>query len=172
MTLLKLRPASIQTLATDGDVQLGGYDWDLRVVDYVAEAFQKAHGVDPRENATAMGRLFNAATEAKHALERPQPGHDPPGLEGRAIEVPLPREKFEELTADLLERTAYTTRQLLATAGLEWKNVSRVLLVGGSTRMPMVPRMLTPADRHEPDHTVQSRRSRRPRRGASTPISC
>jgi molecular chaperone DnaK len=153
-TLLKLSPASIQTLATDGDVQLGGYDWDLRVVDYVAEAFLKAHGVDPRENATAMGRLFNAATDAKHALSARNQATLRLDYEGHAIEVPLTREKFEDLTGDLLERTAYTTRQLIATAGLSWKDISRVLLVGGSTRMPMVPRMLRQLTGMEPDRSV------------------
>jgi molecular chaperone DnaK len=154
VTLLKLAPASIQTLATDGDVQLGGYDWDLRVVDYVAEAFKKAHGVDPRENATAMSRLFNAATDAKHALSARSQATIRLDYAGHAIEVPLTREKFEELTGDLLERTAYTTRQLLATAGLSWKDVSRVLLVGGSTRMPMVPQMLRQLSGIAPDHSV------------------
>jgi len=153
-TLLKLSPASIQTLATDGDVQLGGYDWDLRVVDHVAEAFQKAYGVDPRQNAKAMGRLFNAATDAKHALSARSQATLRLDYEGHAIEVPLTREKFEDLTGDLLERTAYTTRQLLGAAGLTWKDVSRVLLVGGSTRMPMVPRMLRQLTGIEPDHSV------------------
>ncbi len=70
------------------------------------------------------------------------------------MEIPVSREQFEELTADLLERTAYTTRQLLAAAGMEWKDISRVLLVGGSTRMPMVVEMLRKLSGMEPDHTV------------------
>jgi molecular chaperone DnaK len=154
VTLLKLSPGSIQTLATDGDVQLGGYDWDLRVVDYVAEAFKKAHAIDPREDARAMGRLFNAAIDAKHAMSARSQSTIRLDYAGHSIEVPLTRERFEELTGDLLERTAYTTRQMIATAGLDWKNVSRVLLVGGSTRMPMVPRMLRALSGIEPDRSV------------------
>ena len=64
------------------------------------------------------------------------------------------REQFEELTADLLERTAYTTRQILMAAGIRWNDVSRVLLVGGSSRMPMVERMIRDLSGLEPDHTV------------------
>ena len=70
------------------------------------------------------------------------------------MEVPVTREQFEEMTADLLERTAYTTRQLLAAAKMEWKDVTRLLLVGGSTRMPMVVDMLRQLSGIEPDHTV------------------
>ena len=75
-------------------------------------------------------------------------------MPGRSLEVPLVRDQFEEMTADLLERTAYTSRQLLAAAGLQWKEVNRILLVGGSTRMPMVPRMLQKLTGIEPDRTV------------------
>ena len=70
------------------------------------------------------------------------------------MEVPVTREQFDEMTADLLERTAYTTRQLLAAAKMEWKDISRLLLVGGSTRMPMVVDMLRQLSGIEPDHTV------------------
>jgi molecular chaperone DnaK len=153
-TLLKLSPGSIQTIATDGDVQLGGYDWDLRLVDFAAEAFQKAHGLNPRESPAAIGRLFNAAAEAKHSLSARSQAAIRVDYNGHAMELPITREKFEELCADLLERTAYTTRQLIGAAGLSWKDVQRVLLVGGSTRMPMVPRMLHALTGIVPDHSV------------------
>jgi molecular chaperone DnaK len=68
--------------------------------------------------------------------------------------MPIARTQFEEMTADLLERTAYTTRQLLAAAKLQWKDITRLLLVGGSTRMPMVANMLRQMSGIEPDHTV------------------
>lgn len=154
VTLLKLAPGNIQTIATDGDVQLGGYDWDLRIVEYAAEAFKKLNGVDPRENPSATGRLFNAAVDAKHALSARAQTLIPVDYAGRSLEVPLTRQQFEQMTADLLERTAYTTRQLLTAAKMQWKNVNRVLLVGGSTRMPAVPAMLQQLTGLLPDHTV------------------
>lgn len=154
VTLLKLSPGNVRTLATDGDVQLGGYDWDLRVLNYVADAYTKAHGVDPRQDPRAVSRLFQAAAEAKHTLTARSQTSVRLEHNGLSVEVPLSRQKFEELTADLLERTSYTTRQLLAAAKFRWKDVSRVLLVGGSTRMPMVGRMLQELSGLVPDHTV------------------
>ena len=78
--------------------------------------------------------------------------------------MPVRREQFEELTADLLERTSYTSRQLLAAAGLQWQDVNRILLVGGSTRMPMVP-ACSAVDRPGAGPHGQSRRGGRPRGG-------
>jgi molecular chaperone DnaK len=75
-------------------------------------------------------------------------------MTGRSSEVQITREQFEEMTADLLDRTSYTTRQLLAAANLEWKNIDRLLLVGGSTRMPMVHAMLRQLSGKEPDASV------------------
>ncbi len=153
-TLLRLAPGNIQTIATDGDVQLGGHDWDLRMAEYVADQFQKAHGVDPRQDAAAMNRVLAAVIDAKHTLSARSRAIVRADVGGHMMEVPVTREQFQEMTADLLERTAYTTRQLLAAAKMRWKDVSRLLLVGGSTRMPMVVNMLRQLSGLEPDHTV------------------
>lgn len=153
-TMLRLSPGEFRTLATDGDVQLGGHDWDGRLVDYAAEVFRNRHGQDPREDPAALARLYDAAVEAKHALSARSQATIRVEHGGHVLDVPVAREQFEELSADLLERTAYTSRQLLAEAGLRWQDVSRVLLVGGSTRMPMVPRMLQQMTGIAPDRTV------------------
>jgi molecular chaperone DnaK len=153
-TLLRLSPGRIETLATDGDVQLGGHDWDLRLADYVADRFQASHGLDPRQDPAAISRVLAAVIDAKHALSARSRAAVHLDLSGRQMEIPITRQQFDEMTADLLERTAYTTRQLLAAARLEWKDVSRLLLVGGSTRMPMVVEMLQKLTGMEPDHTV------------------
>ena len=153
-TLLRLPPGKVHTLATDGDVQLGGHDWDQRLVDYAAEAFLKSHGLDPRQDPAALNRLFQAVMEAKHTLSARNRATIRIEYAGRTSEVQVTREQFEEMTADLLERTAYTSRQLLAAAGLQWQDVNRILLVGGSTRMPMVSRMLQKLTGIEPDRTV------------------
>ncbi|MHC4405026.1 MAG: Hsp70 family protein [Planctomycetota bacterium] len=151
-TLIRLGPGDVRTLATDGDVQLGGYDWDTRLVDHVAEWFKQSFGRDPRKDLAALKRLYGAVVEAKHALTARSRATIAIDFGGYSREETVTREDFEELTADLLERTSYTTRQLVRVAELEWKDVSRVLLVGGSTRMPMVARMLESLSGIAPDH--------------------
>lgn len=153
-TLLRLAPGDVRTLATDGDVQLGGHDWDARLAAYAAEAFKEAHGCDPRDDPAALNRLYGEVVEAKHALSARSRSLIRLEYAGRAAEIPVSRDQFEEMTADLLERTSYTIRQLLAAAQLEWKDVSRILLVGGSTRMPMVSRKLQELTGIVPDRTV------------------
>lgn len=153
-TLLRLSPGDIRTLATDGDVQLGGHDWDTRLLNYVAEAFKQLHGLDPREDQASFNRLYATIVEAKHTLSARSRAAIRFDYKGLAGELAITREQFEEITADLLERTAYTSRQLLVAAKLQWPDVGRVLLVGGSTRMPMVPRMLQQAAGVDPDRTV------------------
>ena len=154
VTLLKLAPGDIRTLATDGDVQLGGHDWDLRLLDFVAESFKQAHGLDPREDPGAFNRLYSLVVEAKHTLSARSRTSIRVDHAGETLDVDVTREKFEELTADLLERTSHTTRGLLKDTGLDWPDVSRILLVGGATRMPMVIGLLNGLSGLTPDRTV------------------
>ena len=154
VTLLHLAPGRIQTFATDGDVQLGGHDWDKRLTDFAADAFKKAHGLDPRDDPATVNRLYEDAMEAKHTLSVRGRAKLPVAYAGKTVEVQVSREQFEEMSADLLERTAYTSRQLLATARLQWSDLHRVLLIGGSTRMPMISNMLRKLTGIEPDRTV------------------
>ena len=123
VTLLRLTAGRVQTLATDGDVQLGGHDWDKRLLDYAAECFVKTHQIDPRQDPATLNRLFLDAMEAKHTLTA-EPGHDSVNYQGRFAEIAVTRDQFEEMSADLLERTSYTSRQLLGVAGLEWKTAA------------------------------------------------
>ncbi len=154
VTLLNLATRDIRTLATDGDVQLGGHDWDLRLLDHVAETFKSRYGDDPRESPFSYNRLLAACVEAKHTLSARQKAKVRVEHGGRSEDIEVGRAKFEELTADLLERTAYTCRQLVSTARMDWSQVHRVILVGGSTRMPMVSRMIQQLTGRQPDHTV------------------
>jgi len=154
VTLLRLAAGKVQTLATDGDVQLGGHDWDQRLVDRAAECFLKTHQLDPRQDPATLNRMYLDAMEAKHTLSARSRAVMQVNFQGRSTEVAFTREEFEEMSADLLERTSYTSRQLLGVAGLDWKDVQRVLLVGGSTRMPMVARMLQGLSGIQPDRSV------------------
>jgi molecular chaperone DnaK len=160
VTLLEMRPGDFRTVATDGDVRLGGRDWDMRLVDVAADAFIDEHREDPRQNPASLQRLLIEVEEAKRTLSARQNATIRVDHAGNSSTVKVSRDQFEQITADLLERTAYTTRQLLTTAGKTWRDVQRVLLVGGSTRMPMVGRMLqqlsgiTPDQRVHPDEAV------------------
>jgi molecular chaperone DnaK len=154
VTLIQLRPDDIRTLATDGDVRLGGRDWDGRLVKWLGEQFLASHATDPRENPADHAMLFNLAEQAKCALSvRPQTTVAM-NFSGQQSSITLTRDIFEELTEDLLERTAYTTRQVLASAKNDWSGIDRILLVGGSTRMPMVARMLEQQSGITPDRSV------------------
>ncbi|HJT31550.1 MAG TPA: Hsp70 family protein [Pirellulales bacterium] len=154
VTLLEMRPGDLRTLATDGDVRLGGRDWDMRLADHAAEAFIHEHREDPRTNPASLHRLLNEVEEAKRTLSARQNATIRVDHAGSSTTVKVTRDQFEQLTADLLQRTAYTTRQVLAAAGLTWNDVQRVLLVGGSTRMPMVGRMLEELSGIVPDKKV------------------
>ncbi|HWB14258.1 MAG TPA: Hsp70 family protein [Pirellulales bacterium] len=154
VTILDMRPGDLRTLATDGDVRLGGRDWDMRLADHAAEAFIHEHREDPRTNPASLQRLLNEVEEAKRTLSARQNAAIRVDHAGSSTTVKVTRELFEQLTADLLERTAYTTRQVLGAAGLAWKDIDRVLLVGGATRMPMVGRMLEHLSRIKPDQKV------------------
>ena len=153
-TLLRLSSGNVHTIATDGDVQLGGHDWDNRLVNHIAEHFVQAHGIDPRHDPGGLARLYTVAIEAKLTLSARTRTTIRFDHEGKSLDLQLTREQFEEMAADLLQRTAYTTRQLIAAANLRWSDVSRVLLVGGATRMPMVTSMLCEMTGITPDRTV------------------
>lgn len=154
VTLIDMQAGDLRTVCTDGDVQLGGFDWDMRLVDFMAEQFLKEHKVDPRQSPEGLQRMLLAAEDGKHTLSARGKASIHLVHDGKACDVAITREQFEERTADLLERTRYTTRQLLVTAGLEWKDINKIFLTGGSTRMPMVVKMLKELSGIEPDMTV------------------
>ena len=153
-TLLEISRQGYRTLATDGDVKLGGYDWDMRLVDLASERFIGRFREDPRANAVSLQRLLREVEQAKRTLSARSRAVVRVEHVGSHLETEVTRTEFEEATADLLERTAYTTQELLNTAGLQWSEVDRILLVGGATRMPMVARMLRDLSGQAPQSTV------------------
>ena len=153
-TLIRLKPGDIQSLATDGDVRLGGRDWDSRLVKFFAERFETEYGLDPRGTPGSEAELYILAEKAKCALSVRPKTTVKVTFEGLESTFELTRDTFEELSADLLERTLFTNRQVLAAAKMDWKNIDRILLVGGSTRMPMVGRMLEQQSGITPDRSV------------------
>jgi molecular chaperone DnaK len=155
VTVMQIKVRHFKTLATDGDVRLGGRDWDRRVVDHAAAAHLDAHpGADPRKDPETLQALYQVAEAAKRALSTLPRTRLTFHHRGAATTLELTRATFDELTADLLERTRVTTRLVLAEAGLAWPDVDRVLLSGGSTRMPQVAAMLRDLTGREPDRTL------------------
>ena len=154
VTVMHIRGTEFNALATDGDVRLGGYDWDQRLVDLVAEQFVATARSDPRENPV---RRVSCGGSARTPSGPSRPGRRPAWpatTAARPLRIEISRQQFEEATQDLLDRTRFTTVQALRAAGLDWHDIDRVLLVGGSTRMPMVREMLRQLSGKEPDDSV------------------
>jgi molecular chaperone DnaK len=151
---VRLSQRRFQTLAIEGDVRLGGKDWDDRIVDHVAAQFMKQMGSDPRSDPRSLSALQAAAERAKRTLSKLPQATVTCTHGGKVLTVPLSRAEFETLTRDLLIRTRLTVQQLLRQASLEWEQVDRVLLVGGSTHMPMTRQMLQELSGKPPDQSL------------------
>ena len=144
VSIIEMGDGVTEVLATNGDTHLGGDDFDQRIIDWLADNFQKENGIDLRQDKMAAQRLKEAAEKAKIELS---------GVTSTAINLPfitadatgpkhldttLTRAQFDALTADLVERTMGPVRKALADAGLKPSDLGKVLLVGGSTRIPAV----------------------------------
>jgi molecular chaperone DnaK len=154
VTLVRLAQRHFQTLGIEGDVRLGGKDWDDRIVDHVAAQFQKQHGDDPRTDPQSLTALQAAAERAKRTLSKLNQTTLTCTHNGKVLAVPLTRAEFETLTRDLLIRTRLTVQQLLRQAGTTWDRVDRLLLVGGSTHMPMTRQMLQELSGKTPEQAL------------------
>ncbi|MCY2995583.1 MAG: Hsp70 family protein [Planctomycetota bacterium] len=154
VAVMEIGGGQFKTLATDGDLQLGGLDWGQRLVDYVAEEFIRTWGCDPRDDANLVGRVWRECEEAKRALSVQNKTHIVCDYRGQTRRVPITREQFEAMTQDLLERMAKTTEQTIRAAGLSWPEIDRILLVGAATHMPAVPAMLQRISGKTPDCSV------------------
>ena len=144
VSLLEISDGVFEVLATAGNNRLGGDDFDQRIIDWMADTFQKDHGIDLRKDKMVLQRLKDAAEKAKIELSgMSQSDINLPFITATAegplhFEATLTRAKFDELTADLVDKTMGPTKQVLKDAGLTAAQVDKVLLVGGSTRIPAV----------------------------------
>ena len=166
VSVLRIAQGVFDVKATSGDTQLGGNDWDRRIVDWLADGFQVEHSIDLRRDRQALQRLTEAAEKAKIELSGVQstPISLPfiaTGPEGPLhIETSLERSVFEGLCPDLLDRLLRPVQRALRDSGLAAEDIDDVVLVGGSTRMPMVQQMvrtlipLEPCQSVNPDEVV------------------
>ena len=154
VTLMRISGDAVTMLATDGDVQLGGKDWDEAIIDYASGIFMDRHGIDPREDPEALQALYFQAEQAKLRLSKLPATRIPVTCQGRMETIELTREEFEERTADLLAQTETTLQLTVEQAGLDYSQIDECLLVGGSTRMRSVRNMLTRLLGKEPQQLI------------------
>jgi molecular chaperone DnaK len=154
VTLVKLSHKRFQVIAIEGDVRLGGRDWDERLVNWAAEKFQKQFGDDPRTDPQSLAQLYSSAERTKRALSKLEHATLTVSHAGHKLTLPIPRPEFEAITRDLMVRTRLTTQQLLKQAKLTWADVNKILLVGGSTHMPACARMLRDLTAKQPDQSL------------------
>jgi molecular chaperone DnaK len=160
VSVLDLGGGVYEVVATNGDNDLGGDDWDQAVIDHLAQEFRNDHGIDLREDRQALQRLKDAAEEAKIELSsRKETDVNLPFITATDsgpvhLETSLTRAKFESLTSDLIERTVGPTEQALSDAGYSEDEIDEVILVGGSTRMPQVQEKVEELVGQEPKKNV------------------
>jgi len=144
VSVLEISDGVFEVLATAGNNRLGGDDFDDRIINWMADQFMAEHGIDLRKDKTSNQRLKEAAEKAKIELSGVQstditlPFIYADASGAKNFDATLTRAKFNKLTADLVEKTMQPTRQALSDAGLKVSDVNKVLLVGGSTRIPAV----------------------------------
>lgn len=144
VSLLDIADGVIEVLATAGNNRLGGDDFDEKIMNYMAETFLKSDGIDLRNDKMALQRLKEAAEKAKIELSGMMstninlPFITADATGPKHFDMTLTRAKFDELTADLVEKTMGPTKQVLADSGLSASQIDKVLLVGGSSRIPAV----------------------------------
>jgi molecular chaperone DnaK len=160
VSLLDIGEGVFEVKATHGDTSLGGDDWDQRVMDWLVESFKGDHGVDLGKDKMAEQRLKEAAEKAKMELSTTQQAQiNLPFITATDsgplhLDYTLSRAKFQELTADLLERCRAPFEQAIADAGLKTEDIDHVIMVGGSTRMPAVADLVKSITGKEPHKGV------------------
>ena len=160
VSLLEIGDGVVEVKATSGDNNLGGDDWDDKVVDWLVTNFKNAHGVDLSKDKMAMQRLREAAEKAKIELSSSmQTSINLPYITASAegplhLEETLTRAQFEQMTSDLLDRTKSPVEAVIKDAGIKVDDIDQVVLVGGSTRMPAVAEVVKKITGKDPNKGV------------------
>jgi molecular chaperone DnaK len=161
VTILGIENRSFEVLATDGDRNLGGFDWDNTIMNLVAAELEISHGVtDLFDDIEAVATLREKAEQAKRALSSSERTSIQLSLDSGHFSAEITREQFEQASKNLLRRTQELVEDTLDDSGLTWGDIDQVLLVGGSTRMPAVRELLVrlsgmePVEGVDPDQAV------------------
>ena len=160
VSIIEIGDGVIEVLSTNGDTHLGGDDFDQKIIDWMISEFKKAEGVDLSTDKMALQRLKEAAEKAKKELSSASTTNiNLPFITATAdgpkhFDMNLTRAKFEELVHDLVERTAIPVQNAMKDAGLNYSDISKVLLVGGSTRVPCVQEKVKQLTGKEPNKSL------------------
>ncbi|WP_255953746.1 Hsp70 family protein [Streptomyces odontomachi] len=154
VTVMRIEDGDYTVIATDGDRNLGGFDWDGMLMSHLNDAFMAAGGPDLTEDSGLQAELRDKAEIAKRTLSTTEQAVVMLSAGGRHEQIRVTREKFEEISAELLDRTRIITEGVLEEAQLGWADIDRLLLVGGSTRMPMVHELIRRLSGREPERGI------------------
>lgn len=153
-SLLRMEPGSIDVIGVDGISQLGGLDWDKCLANWISEQLGTQYGLSTADLDHFEATLLREAEEVKHTLSATNATKFRKQFSDLVIDVPVTRERFEDVTAHLLDRTRFTVSKLLEDNRITWTEVDRILLVGGSVRMPQVSQMLEKVSGKSVDRSV------------------
>ncbi|MFM6328765.1 MAG: Hsp70 family protein [Microcystis panniformis] len=142
VTIMEIKQGEINVIATGGDKNLGGFDWDNKIMEHLNEEFKKESGIDLFDDPTLTQDLRDKAEIAKKNLSSKSTTKVFLSAGGKTISISITVEKFQEITNSLLQRTETITELVLEDSKLTWKDIDKVLLVGGSTRMKAVPTLI------------------------------
>lgn len=160
VSILEVGDGVFEVLSTSGDTHLGGDDFDKKIVDYLAEEFQKNEGVDLRKDKQALQRLTEASEKAKQELSSvTQTEINLPFITAtqdgpKHLDITLTRAKFEQLCSDLIDRCLTPVEKAITDSKLKKSDIDEVVLVGGSTRIPAIQKLVRDALGKEPNQTV------------------
>jgi molecular chaperone DnaK len=154
VTLVEVEGLALKAIATDGDLNLGGKDWDDALAGIAAADIARQTGTDPRKDPATFYELRQAAESAKRMLTERTKAAIVVNHAGWRLKVDVSRQEFEHATAPLLARTRTITENVLKQAKLSWSGIDTVLLVGGATRMPMVANMLLEMTGRPPERSI------------------
>jgi molecular chaperone DnaK len=160
ISILEIGDGVFEVLSTNGDTHLGGDDFDREIIDNIAKEFEKEHGIDLKEDRTALQRLKEAAEKAKVELSSSEkteiniPFITADDKGPKHLKMELTRSDLEKLTSDLIDATIEPTKKALKDAGLKIEDIDQVLLVGGMTRMPAIQKKVKDFFGKEPNKSV------------------
>lgn len=160
VTAMRISPGKLDVISTHGDRNLGGFDWDNRICEYVADEIKYQGGPDIFDDLMLTQELREKSEKAKIQLSSRDKAKIIMSAEGKHYSIELTLDKFQELTEDLIDRTAEIAGDAMSSAALQWCDIDKILLVGGSTRMKAVPSLIErisgkkPSSELHPDQVV------------------